>query len=135
MNVKIAIVGSRDYTNKSKIKDFIYKLKEEHGKLIEIVSGGAKYGADKYARKYALELNMKYTEFPPYHEPHNIYCVENRFKYDKKYNVKHYFIRNEEIVKYSDAVIAFITDGEMSSGTNNTIGHAKRHKKKYILIS
>ena len=31
MIMKIAIVGSRGYTNKRKIKDFIFKLKEKVG--------------------------------------------------------------------------------------------------------
>ena len=40
--VKIAIIGSRGYTNKRKIKEFIFKLKEQVGEKLEIVSGGAK---------------------------------------------------------------------------------------------
>ena len=44
--MKIAIVGSRGYTNKRKIKDFIFKLKEKVGENLEIVSGGQKDGAD-----------------------------------------------------------------------------------------
>ena len=42
--MKIAIVGSRRYENKKKIKDFIFKLKEEYGERTIIVSGGCKDG-------------------------------------------------------------------------------------------
>ena len=102
---------------------------------MEVVSGGAKFGADKYAKEYALEFGVKYTEFPPYHEPHNSYCIENQFKYGKEYNVKYFFIRNESIIKYSDGVVAFITNGELTSGTENAINHAKKHGKKVVFIS
>ena len=53
--MKIGIVGSRRYENKKKIKDFIFKLKQEHGTDTIIVSGGCKNGADKYDKKYAFE--------------------------------------------------------------------------------
>ena len=42
--MKIAIIGSRNYTNKTQIKNFMFRLKMEH-KGIEIISGGAKDGA------------------------------------------------------------------------------------------
>ena len=82
-----------------------------------------------------MEFGVKYTEFPPYHHPHNSYCVETKFKYGKEYNVKHFFIRNESIVKYSDAIVAFIKDGVLTSGTGNTVKHAKKHNKKVVFIS
>ena len=56
--MKIAIIGSRNYTNKKKIQDFLFRLKMEH-KDMEIVSGGAKDGADKYAKRFALEFGLK----------------------------------------------------------------------------
>ena len=56
--MKVAIVGSRRYENKKKIKDFIFKLKQQYGEKTIIVSGGCKTGADKYAKKYALELGI-----------------------------------------------------------------------------
>ena len=59
MTMKVAIVGSRRYTNRRKIQEFIHKLKQKWGKEVEIVSGGQKFGADGYAKKYALELDVK----------------------------------------------------------------------------
>ena len=55
--IKVGIVGSRVYTNKKRIKDLIFEIKEKHGSDVEIVSGGQKDGADGYAKKFALELN------------------------------------------------------------------------------
>ena len=58
--MKVAIVGSRQYTNKRRIQEFIFKLKEKYGDKLEIVSGGQKQGADGYAKKFALEFDTKY---------------------------------------------------------------------------
>ena len=52
---RIGIVGARKYTNRRKIKEFVYKLKEKFKDDVEIVSGGQPKGADGYAKKFALE--------------------------------------------------------------------------------
>ena len=133
--MKVGIVGSRKYTNKNKIKDFIYELKEAFGDKVEIVSGGCKFGADKYAKKFALEFDMKYVEFPAVHESYNMHCILPRYKYGKPYAVWHFFERNKEIAKYSDKIVAFIPEGIKSNGTMNTIGHAQKMEKKVIILS
>ena len=40
MTMKIAIIGSRSYTNKRKIKEFIFQLKNKFKEDLVIVSGG-----------------------------------------------------------------------------------------------
>ena len=72
--LKVGIVGSRKYENRQKIKEFIFKLKNDKGKDTVIVSGGCTKGADYYAKKYALELgyNMKNIH---QHIRHIIYIV------------------------------------------------------------
>ena len=134
MTMKIAIVGSRSYTNTKKIKDFVFKLKEKFGDELEIVSGVHKDGADGLAKKYALEFDMNYVEFRPQHYSHYIHCVKESFNYGKPYRVWNYFKRNKEIVEYSDKVVAFIPNGVKSNGTMDTLGHAKKLLKKYIII-
>ena len=81
--MKVAIIGSRRYENKKKIKDFVFKLKQQYGDKTIVVSGGCKTGADKYAKKYALELGLQYEEYPPFHEVHNLYCVLPESRYNK----------------------------------------------------
>ena len=132
--MKIAIVGSRRYENKKKIKDFIFKLKQEHGEDTVIVSGGCKDGADKYAKKYALELGLQYEEYPPFHEVYNLYCVLPESCYGKNYHVKYYFARNKLIAKNSDIVVGFIPKGHVSNGTNSTLKYAEKFDKKTIII-
>ena len=133
--MRVGIVGSRKYTNKNNIRDFVFRLKEEFGDGVEIVRGGCKFGADRYAKKYALEFDMKYVEFPPSHESYNMHCILPKYKYGKPYAVWHFFERNKEIAKYSDKIIAFIPDGIKSNGTMNTIEHAQKMKKKVIILS
>ncbi len=135
MMEKIAIIGSRTYTNTRKIKDFVFNLKEKLGDNLEIVSGGAKQGADKYAKKFSLEFGIKYSEFPAYHEPHNQHCVLGAFRYNKQYNVGNYHRRNKDIVDYSDSVVAFVVDNQVTNGTLSALRYAEKINKKSIIIS
>ena len=133
--MKIGIVGSRIYEKKREIKNFIFQIKEKYGDDVTIVSGGCKDGADKYAKKYALELGLQYEEYPPFHEVHNLYCTMPSSRYGKPYSIKNYFARNKIIAGTSDMVVGFIPDGVEGRGTLNTIDYAKKLNKKYIIIS
>ena len=133
--MKVAIVGSRRYENKKKIKDFIFKLKQQYGEKTIIVSGGCKTGADKYAKKYALELGLQYEEYPPFHEVHNLYCPLPESRYSKPYSVKYFFARNKIIAGTSDIIVGFIPEGVEARGTMNTIDYGKKFSKKTIIIS
>ena len=133
--MKTAIVGSRRYEDKKKIKDFIFKLKKEYGEETIIVSGGCKTGADRYAKKYALELGLQYEEYPPFHEVHNLYCVLPEHCFGKPFNMKYFFVRNKQIAQSSDIVVAFIPEGHKSNGTESTIKYAKKFNKKVLIIT
>ena len=132
--MKVAIVGSRRYENKKKIKDFVFKIKEQYGTDTIIVSGGCKQGADKYAKKYALELGLQYEEYPPFHDVHNLYCPLPSLRYGKPYSMKNFFARNKIIAGTSDFVVGFIPNGVEGRGTMNTIEYANKFKKKSIII-
>ena len=133
--MKVALVGSRRYENKKKIKDFVFKLKEQHGTDTIIVSCGCKTGADKYAKKYALELGLQYEEYPPFHEVHNLYCTLPSSRYDKPFSMRNFFARNKIIVGTSDFIVAFIPEGVEAKGTKNVLEYAKKFDKKRIIIS
>jgi len=133
--MKIGIVGSRQYENKRKIKEFIYELKEKFGDELEIVSGGCRNGADKYAKKYALEFCVKYVEFLPAHENRSLYCVLPESYYGKPYHVSNYFSRNKQIAERSDIVVAFIPEDVESNGSMSTIKFAKKQDKETVIIS
>ena len=131
MTMKVAIIGSRSYTNTKKIKDFVFILKEKFGDELEIVSGGQKDGSDGYAKKFALEFDIKYSEFPPQHYPHNMHCVRPNYDYGKPYYVSNYFKRNKQVAEYSDRVVAFVTNpNKITSGTLSTLQYAEKMNKK-----
>jgi predicted Rossmann fold nucleotide-binding protein DprA/Smf involved in DNA uptake len=135
MMMKVAIIGSRSYTNSRKIKDFVFRLKEKYKEELEIVSGGQKDGSDGYAKKYALEFDIKYSEFPPQHYPHNMHCVRPNYDYGKPYYVSNYFKRNKQVAEYSDRVVAFVTNpNKITSGTLSTLQYAEKMNKKSIII-
>ena len=133
--IRIGIVGSRSYTDKKKIKDLIFEIKTKYGNEVEIVSGCQKEGADGYAKKYALEFDLDYVEFPPVHYTHNIHCKLSAKQFNKPYCVSNYFKRNKQIAEYSNILIAFIKDGVESRGTMNTVGYAKKLKKMVKIIN
>ena len=133
--MKVAIVGSRRYENKKKIKDFIFQLREGYGTGTIIVSGGCKQGADRYAKKYALELGLQYEEYPPFHEVHNLYCPMPSSRYGRPYNIRNFHARNKIIAGTSDFIVAFIAEGVQSDGTFSTLNYAKKLDKKRIIIS
>ena len=133
--MKVALIGSRRYENKKKIKDFVFKLKQQYGENTIIVSGGCKSGADKYAKKYALELGLQYEEYPPFHEVHNLYCSLPESRYDKPFSMRNFFARNKIIAGTSDFIVAFIPDGVEANGTKNVLEYAKKLEKKRIIIS
>ena len=133
--IKVGIVGSRGYTNKKKIKDLIFQIKEKHGDEVEIVSGGQKDGADGFAKKFALEFDMTYVEFPPSHYNHNMHCILPVGEYNKPYYVSNFFKRNKQIAEYSNIIVAFIPDGVESRGTMDTVGHAEKLKKLVKIIN
>tara|TARA_R100001377_G_scaffold85150_2_gene70541 strand:+ start:3401 stop:3811 length:411 start_codon:yes stop_codon:yes gene_type:complete len=132
--IKIGIVGSRGYTDKRKIKDLLFKIKQKHDD-VEIVSGGQKHGADNIAKKYSLEFGMEYVEFPPSHYQHNMHCKLSANHYSKPYYISNYFKRNKQIAKYCDMIIAFIPDGVESRGTMDTIKHAEKEKKMTRILN
>jgi len=132
--MKVGIVGSRNYENKRKIKECIHRLKNECESLL-IASGGCRQGADKYAKKYALELGCEYLEFNPSHTPKNLYSALHENYYNKTYNPGNFFTINTMLAKYCDIVIAFIPNGEDAKGTNHTIKEAKKYNKKVVIIS
>jgi hypothetical protein len=109
--MKIGIIGSRTFNNyellKEVMSDYIYQ-----GSLLDcelVVSGGAN-GADKLGERWAKENGIPTLIFKP-----------DWGKYGKSAG----FIRNEDIIKNSDFVVAFWD--EVSKGTKSSIDLAMKH--------
>lgn len=119
--MKIGIVGSR---KRNTIQD--KQLIEQYLKNVtisEIVSGGCKQGADKFAEEISVEQNIPIKLFLP--ELKNVkYYYEATEKYYK---------RNKQIAEYCDILIALVSK-DRKGGTENTIKYAKQLNKKIILL-
>jgi len=115
--MKLAIVGGRDYNDYDEVKGYVFKyFRDLTYSPYEIVSGGAN-GVDALAKRLAEEYKLKYTEFPADWNKHGKAAGP---------------IRNEQIMQYTDKVIAF-WNGE-SKGTMSAINLARKHKKDTIII-
>ena len=133
--MKVALIGSRDYANVRRIKDTLFQLKQRFADDLIVISGGAKYGADKYARKYALEFGIRYKEFNPAHTTKNLYSAMSEDYYEKPYHVSQFHHRNMLIARDCDVMMAFIANGADSGGSMSAIKRAKKLNKKVTIIS
>ena len=111
--MKVAVVGSRTFYDYELLK----KTLDEITDIETIVSGGAQ-GADRLGERYAEDNKLKTLIFLPEW---------------KKYGKRAGFIRNEDIVKNADKVVAF-WDGE-SKGTLSSINIAKKLDKEILIVN
>jgi len=132
--MKVALIGSRDYANIRRIKDTLFQLKQKFKTDLIVISGGAKYGADKFARKYALEFGIRYKEFNPAHTTKNLYSAMSDDYYGKPYHVSQFHHRNMLIARDCDVMIAFISEQESSNGSMSALKKAKKLNKPVTII-
>ena len=113
--MKIAFVGSRDFTNfnfiEDKVNEFISECGVEINNVI-IVSGGAN-SVDTLAENFADKYNLE----------KEIYLPDKSIKNNSRFH-----IRNQKIVDASDVIIAF-WDGE-SPGTLSTINKTRQYNER-----
>lgn len=110
--MKVAVIGSRDFEDCSKVTIVLDELVE----ITHIISGGAK-GADTCAEYYAKKRGLPITIFYPNW---------------KKYGNKGGLIRNKAIIESCDICIAF-WDGK-SRGTASSLRFANELGKEIKII-
>lgn len=112
----LAIIGSRGFNNFTHAKKEILKLiTNNHISITKIISGGAD-GTDKIAEIFAEKFNIP------------VEIIKPDWSKGKQAGV----IRNSEIIKKSDVIIAF-WDGK-SKGTLDSINKAKKYNKRIFVI-
>lgn len=117
MNIKLAIIGSRNFNSYELFKLTMKNLFPGGGfNITTVVSGGAK-GADSLGKRWATENNIPYVEYLP-----------DWNQFGKAAGM----IRNTDIVKAADVILAF-WDGE-SRGTAGAINIARKHNKTTFII-
>ena len=133
--MKVAITGSRYYENIRKLKDALFQLKQKFGNELIILSGGDQYGADQFAKKYALEFGINYQEYNPAHTPKNLYSAMSDNYYDKPYHVSQFHHRNMLLAKACNVMMLFIANGFETKATNNMINIVKKLDKPVTIIT
>ena len=113
--MKIIIAGSRNFNDYNLLKTSCDSLLTQFTN-IEIVSGTAR-GADKLGERYAREKGSNIKEFPA------------NWNLGKSAG----YIRNDEMAKYSDMLIAF-WDGT-SKGTKHMIDLANKRSLKVEIVN
>lgn len=112
--MKVIIAGSRDFNDYNLLSSICnIEIKND---CTEIVSGTAR-GADKLGERYAEENNIPVKPFPA--------------DWDK-FGKSAGYIRNEEMAKYADILIAFWD--YQSKGTKHMIDLANKYNLKVIVI-
>lgn len=113
--MRVIIAGSRTFNDYDLLFQTCNKALSMQTE-IEIVSGKCPNGADKLGERYANEKGYPIKEFPA----------------DWSKGKIGGYIRNEEMAKYADALIAFWD--EKSNGTKNMIDLAKQYKLKVKVL-
>ena len=116
--MRLAIIGGRNFNDFKKLEEVLHTFywKYPTFRFEQIVSGGA-IGADKLGARFAKEYKIDLKEFIPDWDKHGKAAG---------------FIRNEDIIKNSDEVLAFWDS--VSRGTANSLSIAKRLKKPTLVI-
>lgn len=132
---RIGVIGENTYENKLKIKEVIHQLKTKYGTDIEIVSRGTIQGAEKYIKKYTLDLGLQYTEFNPPHTNHNLYSALNEGFYNKPYKPFNFILRDKLFVNYVDVCICLVEEQSSAKNLKTCIDLLEKNKKKYIIMN
>ena len=111
---KVIVAGSRSFNDYARMKEVLSGIV---GTNCEIISGGA-IGADALAKRYALENNIPYKEFPADWATHNRSAGA---------------IRNKQMSDYGEVLISF-WDGE-SKGSKNMIENMNKLNKHVVIVN
>jgi len=112
MGEKVAIIGSRDWSDFEMVRDYVYSLNEDD----TVVSGGAR-GADQFAEIYARERGLAVIVF--------------HADWDKL-GKRAGLIRNHDIIKASDRVVGFWNGS--STGTQHSLRLAREAGKPALVF-
>lgn len=111
---RVLVCGSRDYTDRDKLRTVLYQLRAKHGDDLLIISGGAR-GADELAREWAVDARVDHIILYAKWERHKRSAGPQRNK-------------RMLVVGKPHLVVAFSKDFENSVGTANMVKQATRAK-------
>jgi len=133
-SLKIGITGTKTFENKNKIKEFLFKLKNQTDQTVTIVGLGDLTGADRHIKKYALEFGYHYEEMNLPHTIKNLYSLMTESFYGREFNVKNIHTRNKIYSKYVESCIIFDDSKMVDKKINAILKELTRSKKRCIVI-
>jgi len=116
MEINLAIIGSRTFNNYFIVESEVNKILQDNNYTIHTVISGGAIGADTLAEKYCSQYNIPIKVIKP----------------DWRLGKSAGMIRNTEIIKESDVIIAFWDN--KSKGTSDSINKAKKLNKKIFIV-
>jgi hypothetical protein len=131
--LRIGITGGRTYENKIQIKKFLHKLKEQSNSVVVVCLGDTN-GADKYIRKYALELGHQYEECNPEYTTKNLYSILSEAHYGKPYTPKSIHVRDKVFCMYVDKCVVFDNTNMTDVKIVNLVKLFTRRNKPLIVL-
>lgn len=122
---RVGLVGSERYENRIEIKDLVFKLKNLYGDSLILVTRGNQNGVEKWVKKWALEMGIKYIEYNSASSPMNLYSGMPEDYYEKPYHPTQKLHQYELIARNTDKIMYF---GDISAWELN-------HFKKMLKIT
>jgi len=128
--LKFLMLGDDTYQDKLKIKNIIFALREKFGKdKVKFATLGRDSGVDRFVKNDCMRFEVKYGEFPPYHGNHNQDCIMPEQRFEKTYDSRYYFWRENDAIKWANVVMIFANKKNIKEFVRN-VKRAKKLDKK-----
>jgi hypothetical protein len=132
--MKVAIIGSKTYQGSKKIKDFIFKLIQELGDDVWILSGGS-IGVENSVKKHARSFGLEYREYNPAYTVQNLYSALPLDYYGKEYHGSMVLHRYYEMLYKCTHLVVFIEPNVPLGILETVVKRANKLKKPVIIIN
>lgn len=129
---KIGIIGGMETNYTTKVKDFLFKVKNTFGDTATIMSGGNSSGIEYDVKKYSLEFDLPYKEFNPSYTGHNAYSFLPKDYFGKGKHQSHYIHRYEQMLIRIDRLVVGSSEKDDDWKLYNTV--AKKAERKNIPV-
>jgi len=132
-NIKIAIIGNKDWQNRRKVQEILQRLKTENTNVTVIGAGGSE-GANHMVRKYALEFGMNYKEYNPSYSGYNLYSAMPKTYYGKSYHFSQLHHRMKLIAENCDYMMIITNEDTLDPFLKTAYNNINKRNKPVVLL-
>ena len=132
-NIKVAIIGNKDWQNRRKIQEILQRLKNEKPNVTIIGAGGSE-GANHMVRKYTLEFGMNYKEYNPSYSGYNLYSAMPKTYYGKSYHFSQLHHRMKLIAENCDYMMIITNEETLDPFLKTAYNNINKRKKPVVLL-